>query len=290
MSTVLLDQHHSARDASYRVKDGATGGAYQKLKRSFFASLAIHAGFLLALVVVSSMPHKFHFEQTTLIELQGISAATGNTGAGNSAVAKPAPAVQQPREIKSAAAPKVATLKANAIISQTAPKTEAAPEKISLKSSKKSSEKMREPQVNLKERILQKFQQIPRIATSTAANADTASSGRAGPKNVREVAGIGTDVPFPFAGYLAGVRDRIADLWEEPSLISSVARGAQAVVVFRIQHDGSVVKVFLSIPSGISALDKSALRAVESANPLPPLPPEFKDSFLDVHLQFDLTR
>ena len=221
------------------------------------ASLAIHAAFFLLLVIVASVPHRFHFDQTAIIELQGMPA--GMKGSGS--------------------APKTATLKTKTRTIQERLSTDAKAERVSLKHGKKIAE----PQPDLKERILQRLQQTTNITRRSGA--DPASPATNSPA----ASAIGTDVPFPFAGYLAEVQNRITDLWEQPSWLSVQNRGPKVVIVFRIHRDGTLAKVVLAVPSGVTAFDKSAVQAVEAANPLPPLPLEFKNEFLDVHLQFDLT-
>ncbi len=260
--------------------------------------MAIHAGVVLALLILSLLPHKFHFEQSALIELQGITAVAGNTGSGAAGAVKTAALVQtQPK------APKVTSLKSSAktTAAQSATKSQNVFEKISVKSTGmpvKNAEirdtipisksklghvpnfpNSPNSRVDLKNRILQKLQSLPDATTSAVAGPATPG-----------VAGIGTDVPFPFAGYLSDVRDRITELWEEPGMLASQTQGSQATIVFRIHRDGSITNVLLAIPSGITALDKSALEAVTAASPLLSLPADFKNDFLDVHLQFDLTR
>ncbi len=117
MSTIVLDAHHEPR-----AKDD------QKLKRSFFASVAIHVGVVLVLLILSVIPHKFHFDQSALIELQGIPELSGNSGPLKTAVNAHA----QPK------APKVAALKSNVknTTAQSATKSQNASEKISVKHTK----------------------------------------------------------------------------------------------------------------------------------------------------------
>lgn len=296
MSSVLLENQSTVR----RNQPGdETRDDRKTLKRSFFVSLGVHASLLLALIIAAAIPHKIHFEQVAFIELGGVKSAGGSAGAGAAAApAKiPAAAVKTP----SPSAPgeiKTASLKPKArAIKQTPAPSEKA-EKISVKSNNKSAKDVTkktkaEPKSDLKDRILKKFSAMNAAgAPSAGASANAASSaspaGRAGENPGLQ--GIGTDVPFPFASYLSEVRDLITDLWEEPSWLSSGTGGAKAVVVFRITRDGTLAKVLLAVPSGMTALDKSAVQAVEAANPLPPLPAEFKNEYLDVNLEFALTR
>ena len=58
------------------------------------------------------------------------------------------------------------------------------------------------------------------------------------------------------------------------------------VVYFRIQRSGQVSDVKVETSSGLPFYDRAATRALFAANPLPPLPPEFRGESLGVHLRF----
>ncbi len=61
----------------------------------------------------------------------------------------------------------------------------------------------------------------------------------------------------------------------------------RATVYFIIQKNGKVVESEIETSSGITIFDQSALRAVLSSNPLPPLPQEYKGEWLGIHLEFE---
>ncbi len=284
----------------------------QNLKRSFLASLALHLGLLVALIIAALIPHQLHFDQTALVELQGIATSVQGSAANSAVSAGKSNTVAQ--KIPHAIA-KTASLKTKMRVQQTAVKTEPKIEKVSLthrakvetvtkpdtpertatKRLERASAETAKPQKNavdgqttqqpdLRQRILQKFQ------ASGAGNAVGTAASSSQDNGISSQGTIGTDVPFPFANYLAQVQNRITDSWEQPSWLAAQNADAKAIVVFRILRDGSLAKAIVAVPSGMDALDKSALQAVQAASPLPPLPAEFKNDFLDVHLQFDLTR
>jgi TonB family protein len=62
--------------------------------------------------------------------------------------------------------------------------------------------------------------------------------------------------------------------------------GVEAVVHFRIARDGAVEDVQLVNSSGYNSFDLAALRAVQAAAPLPPLPRSYKEGELGVNLIF----
>src|SRR5262245_40331454 len=90
---------------------------------------------------------------------------------------------------------------------------------------------------------------------------------------------------FPFAWYLAAVQRKITERWE-----GRAQPGRQPVAVFEIARNGQVSKLSIEKSSGNPYYDQQALRAITEANPLPPLPPEFPDSMLRIHLGFNFTQ
>ena len=90
---------------------------------------------------------------------------------------------------------------------------------------------------------------------------------------------------FPFAYYLAAVQRKITERWE-----GRAQPGRQPVAVFEIARNGQVSKLAIEKSSGNSYYDQQALRAITEASPLPPLPPEFSEPSLRIHLGFNFTQ
>lgn len=90
------------------------------------------------------------------------------------------------------------------------------------------------------------------------------------------------DADFPFAYWLDQLLSLVGAGWLKPN----VADGTFATVFFRVQKNGTLTDVKVEKTSGLAFYDRAATRAVFSANPLPPLPPEFKGDSLGVHLEF----
>lgn len=59
------------------------------------------------------------------------------------------------------------------------------------------------------------------------------------------------------------------------------------VVDFRIGRDGTITDVRIGKSSGLPFVDRAAERAVMTSSPLPPLPADFREASLGVHLKFD---
>ena len=80
----------------------------QNLKRGFFVSLAIHGAFFLLLLIAASIPHRFHFDQMTFVELQGMQTAVKGSNPAGTAIANTAVSKSAKLETKTPA-PKIAT-------------------------------------------------------------------------------------------------------------------------------------------------------------------------------------
>jgi protein TonB len=87
---------------------------------------------------------------------------------------------------------------------------------------------------------------------------------------------------FPYAYYLRTIHQKISERWE-----GRARDGQQPVAVFEIGRDGKVLRLGIEKTSGNSLYDQAALRAITDASPFPPLPVDFKDSLLRIHLGFN---
>lgn len=85
--------------------------------------------------------------------------------------------------------------------------------------------------------------------------------------------------------YVQTVVQRIQQNWNQNQGVT-----AQVVVKFTIQRDGTVTDVQVERPSGFVALDMGAHRAVLATSNVPPLPAQFANPTLTVHLRFDYNR
>jgi TonB family protein len=82
---------------------------------------------------------------------------------------------------------------------------------------------------------------------------------------------------------LRQVEGKIGQRWEAKS------DGVQPQVVFEISRDGKIRGLAVEKSSGNPLSDQAALRAVTEAAPFPPLPEEFRETFLRVHMGFTYT-
>ena len=101
--------------------------------------------------------------------------------------------------------------------------------------------------------------------------------------------GIGPNSPLGsrLGGYAEIVRERIAQNWRTSGL-DARTQSVPAMVGFTIMRDGTVRSVKLLESSGNPNIDDTALRAVYSSNPLPPLPPQVAESSISAQFTFNL--
>lgn len=94
---------------------------------------------------------------------------------------------------------------------------------------------------------------------------------------------VGNGTPFPFPWYIKAIYQRLDKQWRPPS---SYDPGTTCVVSFKIARDGQISGTRMTKSSRDSFFDGIALRAVNSANPMPPLPGGYPEETLDVHMTF----
>jgi len=109
------------------------------------------------------------------------------------------------------------------------------------------------------------------------------------PMEVSMQEGAQTDVAvdarkFPFSYYLSAIERRVSENWL--SAAGGREGGVSCVVYFRLSRNGRVSDLRVETPSGDSYFDRSALRAIKSAEPFPPLPRAFDESWLGIHFTF----
>jgi periplasmic protein TonB len=108
------------------------------------------------------------------------------------------------------------------------------------------------------------------------------------------VTGAGSgDFASRFGWYVTAVQQRISREWLQSTVDPSLAYAPRVEITFDILRDGNrgtITNVQLSRSSNNRSLDNSAVRAVESASPLPALPPEYSGTHVSVDFYFDYRR
>jgi TonB family protein len=83
--------------------------------------------------------------------------------------------------------------------------------------------------------------------------------------------------------YWGLVKSRIVNFWVAPPVD---IKALTVVVRFRLERNGTISSVMIEQTSGNAYFDMAAQRAVQSAIPLPRVPPELTDPYFDTHFTF----
>jgi TonB family protein len=92
---------------------------------------------------------------------------------------------------------------------------------------------------------------------------------------------------FPYTYYLTIITDRVSANWFSSLVDPGVSGTFQTIIFFKIQRDGQITEVQVEQSSGLTPLDLSAMRAVKASAPFPPLPRDYEDAYLGIHLIFE---
>lgn len=93
-----------------------------------------------------------------------------------------------------------------------------------------------------------------------------------------------------YSWYVESVQRRISSNWLISSIDPYVDWAPRVTVTFDILRDGSVASLQIIESSGITSVDRSAIRAVRESSPLPPLPSDYTGSRVSVEFFFDFRR
>jgi TonB family protein len=92
---------------------------------------------------------------------------------------------------------------------------------------------------------------------------------------------------FPFTYYLQIIIDRVSNNWFTSLVSPGITGSFQSTVHFMIYKNGQISEPKIEESSGIRSLDLSALRAIKTSAPFPPLPGAYKDEYLGIYLIFE---
>jgi len=92
---------------------------------------------------------------------------------------------------------------------------------------------------------------------------------------------------FPYTYYLNIITDRVSSNWFSSLVDPGVSGSFQTILYFRIEKSGQIADVKIEQSSGMTPLDLSAVRAVKVSAPFPPLPREYEEAYLGIHLIFE---
>ena len=89
---------------------------------------------------------------------------------------------------------------------------------------------------------------------------------------------------FTYSYYLNILLNKINKNWHNPYKGKDIV--LKSIVYFEVDKKGKIYNVRLEESSGDNMYNETTIRAVTLAKKLPPLPKEFADDYLKVHLEF----
>lgn len=92
---------------------------------------------------------------------------------------------------------------------------------------------------------------------------------------------------FPFTYYLQFIIDKVSGNWFTSLVDPGITGNFQVTVYFKIHKNGQVSDLKVEETSGIRSLDMSALRAIQTSAPFPPLPRAYEEEHLGIYLIFE---
>jgi len=87
-----------------------------------------------------------------------------------------------------------------------------------------------------------------------------------------------------FGRYYMTVFNKIQSAWVLPHYDEQT--NLSAIVEITVRPDGRIVTIQFEQKSGNAEFDRSVMRAIQKANPLPPLPPDIKEPLLTLGIRF----
>ncbi len=89
-----------------------------------------------------------------------------------------------------------------------------------------------------------------------------------------------------FYSYLIHLKRKIEGVWVYPRAAATSGLGGQLTVEFLIKNDGELLATSLLDSSGHAILDESAMRAIKTAAPYHPFPPQFTAKRIRIRAKF----
>lgn len=131
----------------------------------------------------------------------------------------------------------------------------------------------------------------PERDTSYKGQAETADRDQEGGTDVSEQMGPGSpfgsvtvdNASFQYPSYFMRTRQKIQRAWSNPVRAN---KQISCFIYFQILRSGTILDPVIRQSSGVDAYDRACMRALQAANPLPPLPSEFQDDIIGITLEF----
>jgi len=255
-----------------------------QFKRAIYFSLGAHLAFLVFIVISPHVPKPsrkglVHYIPLDMGVAGGGGGGRGSGGGGGApGAAKPAPPAK--RE----------TLRDLTIPQKVQPES-----KPSMRYPVEKPAKEPKPKVEKKAAITRP-EPSPQDKTSPSGTSQGVEGGTGMGTGLRIGGGEGPGGPgygpggllnFPYTYYLNIITDRVSSNWFSSLVDPGISGNFQTIIYFRIEKSGQISDVKIEQSSGVTPLDLSAVRAVKASAPFPPLPREYQDAYLGIHLIFE---
>lgn len=224
----------------------------------FVTSLVLHLAFAATIILFPS------FKRGPRIDPDAIAVSlTGALPRAETQVARPAPPPEPAPEPVPEVAPEGASL-----------------EPKQIKITRKPQKKEPEPKKASPPKPVQKPEASGTGSATDAADLQGAGAGEGG----SSIASLDLD-NVALAWYASSVTASLRSQWIRPPLVN-VHDELSVIVAFEILRNGTVRNIRIESSSGVRSLDRSALRAVTDASPLPPLPSTVGSNTLPARFEF----
>ena len=135
--------------------------------------------------------------------------------------------------------------------------------------------------VNTERELLESSQDFDSIPSTTARATESSGSGT----QSTNASAAGGSSSLLESQYLAAVANRLHQFWTPPEYLQQDPN-LTAVVVITVTVDGTVADVLFEGKSGNRIFDQFVSKTIETAAPLPPIPPALKKQRLEIGLRF----
>jgi len=254
-------------------------------KRAVYLSLSVHVAFLLFILISPHLPKPSRKGLIHYIPLNMVVAGGGGGGGGRGGGGGGTPAAGKP-----APPAKKETLRDLTTPQKAQPESKPAMRYPVEKPAKEPKSKVE------KKAAITKPEPSPQGKTAPEGTAEGTGGGSGMGTGLRIGGGEGPGGPgygagglanFPYTYYLNIITDRVSSNWFSSLVDPGISGSFQTIIYFRIEKSGQVLDVKIEQSSGVSPLDLSAVRAVKASAPFPPLPREYEDNYLGIHLIFE---
>ena len=123
-------------------------------------------------------------------------------------------------------------------------------------------------------------------AETPGAAAQTEGAGAGVPGGVPGGTGGGGMANLRFSQYYQSIYAKVYQAWTLPEYVIEKEGSREAIVAITVQRDGKILSAIFEKTSGNQQFDASVMNAIKKANPLPPLPDDFRESVLEIGIRF----